>query len=271
MFRKIISNLAYSPAMIWKLSRYNLELNKEKHISLWLIFIILLNLTFLSFLFFFDNLTPRKYNIEPKLDVSSITTPNESIKLTVSASNHSEGGKKINSGDLIDAYNRISFSFVVENTSPNPISYSVKTDLSDLLEYAKIVDSDLIASPNSAAVMSSTIDLGAFEKAERQITVDTIPAPEEPQLGTSNDCISSVKFGESILSFKPKCSMAKRLDILANSYVHKFPKQESVLIFTIAFFSLLLLIKIFYILRISITKREISLIRKILNTGGING
>lgn len=270
MFRKIISNLAYSPAMIWKLSRFNFELNKEKTISIWLTLVILLNLIFLSFLYIFDNQTPYKPYANPKLEEYATTTSNGAIKLSITAINNSEGGRKINSGDLIDADNRIRYVFVVENTSSEPLSASIKTDLSDLLDYAKLVDSDIVDLPRLAST-ESIVNLGPLEKSEASLVADTTPAPAGPQSGTSNDCVASVKLGESTLSFVPKCSIIKRLDVMANSFMSRFPEQESMLIVTIFAFSLLLLIKILYVLRILITKREISVIRKILNTGGING
>lgn len=262
MFRKIVSSLPFSPALVGQLGFYVRELRKEQSARrLGLIFIVLT-----AVVQGFALLEPPQALTARPVDVSASNVPSAGILRTKSARNLTQGladasTKSAQPGD------RIEYTLRTVNTSMAPLSIDTNEDLADVLEYATLIQDGGGAFDTTAQTLHwDSIILQPGQSYSRRLVVqllDTIPAtPVASNNSLSYDCKITNSYGNAV-TIPIECPASK---IIENT-VRALPPVNQM--GDISFSALLVLLAlILYIRTVQFTK-EIKLIRHELSGGTI--
>lgn len=285
MFRKLVSSLPFSPALVGQLGFYARRLSKEQATRrLGLIFTVLA-LVVQSFTLF--NPPEQTYAASPsneclynnaltKNDPDCKPCPsnpalwlkdggcNPTVVLSIYATNLSQGGKralatKANPGD------RIQYNLSTTNTSGSKTSVAVEQNVGDLLEYATVIDAGGgTFDATTKKVTWGTISLDAKQADTRSFVIqlnDNIPAtPQAADDPSSYDCILSSTYGNT-LHITVSCPIGKDVE----STVKQLPETG---IGTNVIFSLLVIMVVTYFYaRSRQLNREMKVIRRDFNVG----
>jgi hypothetical protein len=283
MFRKLVSSLPFSPALVGQLGFYARRLSKEQATRrLGLIFTVLA-LVVQSFTLFSPPeqtyaASPsnecRYNNALTKNDPDCKACPsnptiwlkdggcNPSVTLSVYATNLSQDGKralttKANPGD------RIQYNLSTTNASDSKTSVAIEENVGDLLEYATVIDAG--GGTFDAAtkkVTWGTISLGPKRVDARSFVIqlnDTIPAtPRATDDPSSYDCVLSSTYGNT-LHVAVNCPLGKEVE----STIKQLPETG---ISANVIFSLLVIMAVTYFYaRSRQMNREMKVIRRDFN------
>jgi hypothetical protein len=280
MFRRIVSNLPFSPALVGQLGFYAKRLHKEEVTrQLGLIFLVLallvqslsifqppesanasgLNDTFSSNnieVFYNENTCPN--------NVSSLLCTNSIINKSETAINASQGFINASSA-IAHANDQIIFTINIKNTSPKIISVELKDSLVDALEYATLIDNGGGTFDQTMNMLSwPNITLSPNAQQTRVFIIkllDTIPATARgSKISTSYDCIIGNTFGNSI-NINIDCPAPKIIERITT----ELPTigQSTDIIFAVIVLSM----ASYFYTRTRQLKKEISLMRKDINAG----
>lgn len=268
MFRKIVSNLHFSPSLVGQLGFYAKKLrNEEATRRLGLVFVILA-LAVQSLAMFQPaesaNATDEIEIITNKISDDNLST--ENIIKSKTATSASRGFVDASS-EKAYANDQISYTIAVENAGLEMRTIKIEDYLGDVLEYASVINNGGgILNKETKTLYWPEIALGPKSKQTRTFIVrllNSIPATAHGKKNsTSYDCIMTNTFGNSV-NVSVDCPMPKIVESIAT----ELPKIG--LIENIIFSVIVLFISSYFYLRNRQMKKEIQLIRKDICTGTI--
>ncbi len=261
MFKKIVSNLPFSPALVGQLSLYSKTLKREE-LTRRLGIIFIASTVIVQSLILLNPTNP----IEKKVD-SLINSPKEEgIVKSIHASNLSQG--------FIDANNltaqksdQISYTLSIENTNENNIIMAnFEIDLSDALEYSVLVDKGGGTINSDYSLSWPLVSLEPKTKQTRTYTLrilDEIPANAINQNNpNSYDCILRTSFGDTI-----DITLERPFMKNVESFILLLPPVNQII--NLTFSSLILITSFYFYVRSRQFEKEIRLIRKDVGNGTI--
>jgi hypothetical protein len=285
MFRKLVSSLPFSPALVGQLGFYARRLSKEQATRrLGLIFTTLALLvqgfavlgppeptyatsptnacTYNNALAKTDsNCRPCPYNTILWInDIGCKPT----ITRSVDAANLSLSGKNAASS-VANPGDRIQFNLHTTNKGSAKINAVVQDNLVDLLEYATVIDAGGGTFDQSAKIISwGTVALGNKQTDIRSFVIqinDNIPAtPQAMDNPLSYDCIITSIYSNT-LNVSLSCPLSKQLE----NTVRQLP--ETGVGANVAFAAIVLMVVIYFYSRSRQLNRELKVIRRDFNAG----
>ena len=265
MFRKIISNLPFSTALVEQLSDYAKKLKKEESIRKISLFFVVLCLIVQVFIVIKPPESANAGDASYKLSDSSKALEKQGLKLSTSAVNINQG--------FIDAtkvtnkpQEQISYTISIENTSQNLVSTDITNNLSDILEYADLIDNGggYLSKNSILAWPQSNFEPGSLQT--RTFVVKLLKDIPATAGGKNNfrsyDCKLTNIFGNT-LNVNIECPIPK----LAEQIISSLPRISSITS-TIVLAAILLLCAYFY-MRAKLIREEVKIIRKDINSGAI--
>lgn len=265
MFRKIISNLPFSSTLVEQLGVYAKRIKKEETTrKLGLLFIAL---TIIVQLFILMQ-PPESANARDdivNLESATSSLQKKGIELSVNATSITQGFT--NAANIIaKPQEQISYTLTIRNTTAKPETAEIANNLSDLLEYAKLIDDGggILSSSNILSWPETTISPNSTQTRTYSIRLlQDIPATAN---GLNNnrsfDCKLTNIFGNT-LEVPVDCPAPK----IAEQIISSLPKTNQSISILLA--ALTLLLVIFFYARARQIKKELLLIRKDLNSGVI--
>ncbi|MEI7539806.1 MAG: hypothetical protein WCJ36_03545 [Candidatus Saccharibacteria bacterium] len=263
MFRKIVSNLPFSPALVGQLGFYVKRLRKEEATRKLSLIFVILALIVQSLIVFqpSESANAASANRTAPKDVSQ--SINSLIK-TKTATNISQG---FIDASLVTARagDQISYTITVENTGINTISSKLEDELADVLEYSTLNDNGGGVLDQKTHILSwPDITLNPKDKQNRTFTVklfETIPATArgENNNTSSYDCVMTNAFGNTT-NIKLACPAPKIIEKISTD-LPKIGISENIL-----FAFIIVTVTAFLYARTRQFKKELYLIRSIINT-----
>ncbi len=264
MFRKIISNLPFSPALVGQLGVYSKRLNREEKARLiGLLFLILtLGLQLIA-------------SIQPSESANASDTSFSTAKTAIYDKNIIQSLTAINSSqNYIDANSvaaqandQIDYTASIKNIGKTPIKTRITVQISDILDYATIIDTGGGTINTAAGTISwpeSTLKTNDNQTRSFVAKIlDKIPATAQ---GVNNknsfDCKLTNTFGNSI-NIVIECPNQKIIERIDS----QLPRTSALdgILFTA---SVLIVASYLYVRTVQI-KKEVRLIRKDSSTGTI--
>ncbi len=263
MFKKIVSNLPFSPALVGQLGPYSKSLRKEKTARrLGLIFVVLALIVQSLALF----QPPESANASNPTDTNPIATQtlDNNLVKTMTASNASQGFLDATIGTA-SAGDQISYTINIKNDSSASIVTKIQESLSDALEYSMLVDNGGGRLDKTTAILSwpETI-LAANTEQTRTFAIrllDSVPATARGTINTkSYDCIITNNFGNTI-DINVDCPAVKTIENIVSQLPSAGITENIVLAITV------LAITAFLYARSKQLEKEIHLIRKDTTAG----
>lgn len=277
MFKKIISNLPFSPSLMGQLSYYAGLVKKEASIRRLGFIFLSLTLVVQFFAVFEppesanaaseDDMISRGFDSTDTCSVSNDSLfCNQNLKISQKADNYSQG--------LVDAQtvaaaaqDQISYTLTIENISSETVNLKIKDRLADILEYSTLIDNGggiLDESTNELSWPNATIASKTTQTRTFVVRLmSTIPSTAQGKKYTkSYDCVMTNNFGNSI-NIALDCPTPKVVENIA-SYLPKIKPFENIMIASTAF-----ILTAYLYLRSQLIKKEIRIIRHNANMGTI--
>ena len=233
MFKDIILGYYRSPSMGKKIQDYKIKLKNDLKWWIFNIFAII----FVFFTIFLTNILPLK------------TIPNNIVKKT-SLNPNLAYNVKSTAKHILRPKDIISYTLTVTNDSEKVQGSNFEVDVSDILEYADLLDGgNYNIKDNIMYWNNSSIKPGESKSKFFAIKIkDKIPTFK--QQGESFDCFIKLNFGET-LKTPIECPFIKNIDYLLNSV----PVLEQYII--LLFLTILFFASIIMTLRINLLYKEI--------------
>lgn len=267
MFRKIVSNLPFSPALVGQLGFYAKRLsNEETTRRLGLIFVALA-LTTQSLAVFQPSESANASDITSnELSLGENQSSNNNIIKSKTATSASQGFIDASSVTAFSS-DQISYTISVENTGLSPMSVKLEEHLADVLEYANIIDNGGGTLDKTTGILSwLDVNLNPNTKQTRTFIIrlfDMIPATAQGLYNsTSYDCIMTNTFGNSI-DIRVDCPAPKMIERVATELPKIGPTENMI------FSGIVLAFTLYFYARTRQLKKEIRLIRRDVSTGTI--
>lgn len=266
MFKKIVSNLPFSPALVGQLGIYSKSLRKEKNIRrLGLVFVILA-LIVQSFAIFQPPEPANASNSTTAAPSESTQTQDNNLVKSIRSTSISQGYIDASSTTAY-AGDQISYTIAIKNNGVAPVTTKIQESLSDALDYATLVDgSGGVLDTNTRTLSWPDITLDPNTEQTRTFSVrllDTIPATAQGTVNTkSYDCIMTNTFGNSI-DIHVDCPAIKTIE----NVVSELPSAgitENIILAAV-----ILSATVYFYARTRQLEKEIHLIRKDASTGTI--
>jgi hypothetical protein len=264
MFRKIVSNLPFSPALVGQLGFYSKKLRTEKTTRrLGLIFLVLALIVQLLAI----SQPAESVNASNQNDVTSAEQSlNGNVVKSISATNASQGFVDASSVTAF-AGDQISYTVTVENTGTNPELVKLQESILDTLDYATLVDNGGSTLDGTTGVLSwPDITLAPNDKQTRTFVIrllNTIPGNAQ---GVNNaksyDCIITNTFGNTV-NITIDCPTLK----IVENIVRQLPTVG--LTENILFASIALILTAYFYARTRQLEKEVHLIRRDASAGTI--
>jgi hypothetical protein len=265
MFRKIISNLPFSTALVEQLSDYAKKLKKEESIRKISLFFIVLSVIVQLFMLIRPPESANAGDIIYNLEESSKTLENKGLKLSTSAVNINQGF--IDASIVISKpHEQISYTVVIDNPTDNAISARFENNLSDILEYAEIIDGGGGKLNKSNSLMWPETVIEPKSQQSRTFVVRLLKDIPATANGTNNfrsyDCKLTNIFGNTV-NINIECPAPK----IAEQIILKLPKIDATI--STAIMALMLLVGVYFYTRAKQIREEVRIIRKDVNSGAI--
>ncbi len=262
MFRKIVSNLLFSPALVGQLGFYAKRLRKEEATRKLSLIFVALALIVQSLIVFQSPESANATNANSMVYGNIDRSINGLVK-TKTATNISQGFIDA-SLVLARAGDQISYTITVENTGTSVISSKLEDELADVSEYSNIIDNGGGTLDQNTHILSwPNISLSPKDKQTRTFTVkllSTIPATARGKNDkTSYDCIMTNTFGNTT-NVNLACPAPKLIERVSAD----LPKTGT--LGNVLFAIIVLLIATFLYARTRQLKKELHLIRSIIGT-----
>jgi len=267
MFRKIVSNLPFSPALVGQLGFYAKRLsNEEATRRLGLIFVALALTTQLLAVFQPSESANASDITSNQLSLAENQSSDNNIIKSKTAASASQGFIDASSVTAFSS-DQISYTISVENIGLNPTPVKLEEHLADVLEYANIIDSGGGTLDKKTGVLSwPDVTLNPNTKQTRTFIIrlfDMIPATAQGLYNsTSYDCIMTNTFGNSI-DIYVDYPAPKIIERVAAELPKTGPTQN------IIFSGIVLTFTLYFYTRTRQLKKEIRLIRRDISTGTI--
>lgn len=266
MFKKIVSNLPFSPALVGQLGPYSKKLRKEKTTRRLGLIFVALALVVQSFALFQPPESANAYDPANNIAKESDQSTNNDLAKSVVSASTSQGFVDATS---VTAYasDQISYTITVQNVGTTTVSTKIENSLSDVLEYSLLADSGGGTLDKTTNILSwPDVTLAPNTKQTRTFIIrllDTIPATAQ---GTDNkksyDCIMTNTFGNSI-DIRVDCPVIKTIENIVTELPSAGITEN--LILAVAVLS----VTIYFYARTRQLEKEIHLIRKDASTGTI--
>lgn len=285
MFRKLVSSLPFSPALVGQLGFYARRLSKEQASRrLGLIFTVLA-LVVQSFALlsppestyaasptneckFSSTITQNDPRCQPcpYNETIWINDPscNKNLQLSIEAINLSRSGKSA-VGGTINASDRIQYTIRTTNTSATPTSTTIEVSVADLAEYANMTDAGGGTYDQTTQKISWGTVLLAGKQSDTRSFVFTmkeqLPAtPQAVDNPRSYDCMLTATYGNT-LNNAIGCSLGKELENTVKQLPETGPGEN------IAFATIALMVATYFYVRSRQLNREMKIIRRDFNAG----
>ncbi len=285
MFRKLVSSLPFSPALVGQLGFYARRLSKEQATRRLGLIFTALALVVQSFTLFSppeqsyaasptnecqynSALTKNDPDCKPCPSNASLWIKdggcNSNISLTMDAANLSQSGKAATKVTAAPG-DRIQYNLHTTNTSRNRANVAIEQNITDLLEYATVIDTgggtfDAATKKvtwGSVSLNSGQADLRSFVIQLKDTIVATPRAADNP---TSYDCVLNSAYGNTI-KIAISCPLGKEIE----GTVKQLPETG---IGANVFFSLVVIMVVTYFYaRSRQMNREMKVIRHDFNVG----
>ena len=162
----------------------------------------------------------------------------------------------------------LKYTITATNTSQEPLSDVVKINLSDIAEYAHILNNSL----NSDQTIYWQINnLRPHQSLTYEIYIKTnhlfSSNPLNVNSPTSHDCQLALSIGNATNTIKASCSPLKQVELLAHQYLTPSRYDYKILISILLCLLLIVMFKILHIARINFISKEIRIIRHNINQG----
>lgn len=255
MFKKIVSNLPFSPALIGQLSFYTKRLKKEEITRRLGLVFVTLTVIIQSFIIFQPS--------EPASAISQKNSKDQSnsviLKKSVNAINISQGFTEA-SKTTASAGDKISYTISISNTNALSEIIKIEDDLSDILEYATLIDNGGgILNTDTNSLYWPNIDLKPNDPQTRTFIVkllDPIPTTARNKDNKNSfDCNITNQFGNSI-NININCPGPKLIEQVSG----QLPITS--LTENITFIIMILFIAIYFYMRTRQLKKELQIIRR---------
>lgn len=262
MFRKIVSNLPFSPALVGQLGFYAKRLRKEETTRKLSLIFVILALIVQSLIVFQPPESANAANANGIAHEGLSQSTNSLVK-TKTATNISQGF--INASlATARAGDQISYTITVENTGISIISSKLEDELADILEYSTLIDNGGgVLDQNTHILSWPDIALGPNDKQTRTFTVkllETIPATARGESNnTSYDCIITNTFGNTT-NIGLACPAPKLIEKISAN-LPKIGMSGNIL-----FAVIIITVTAFLYARTRQLKKELHLIRSIIST-----
>ena len=264
MFRKIVSNLPFSPALVGQLGFYAKRLRKEKTTRRLGLIFVALALVVQSLAVFQP--TESANAVDNNVIVTENQLTSNNIVKSITATNASQGfidAASVTAG----ASDQISYTITIDNTGDDSILTKLEEPLSDILNYATLIDNGGGTFNKTTEVLSwPDVTLAPSTEQTRTFVVrllDTIPATAKGTNGNkSYDCTMTNTFGNSI-NISVDCPTLK----VVEKVVSELPiigTTENII-----FAIIVLSITSYFYIRTRQLEKEIHLIRKDISAGTI--
>lgn len=285
MFRKLVSSLPFSPALVGQLGFYARRLSKEQTSRrLGLIFTVLA-LVVQSFAL----LSPPEptYAVSPtnECKFSSTITQNDpscrpcpyngtiwindpscnkNLQLSIEAINLSRDGKSA-VGGIVNPSDRIQYTIRTTNSGTMPTSATIEVSIADLVEYAVMTDAGGGTYDQETQKISwGSALLGSKQSDARSFVMSTKdPLPITPQAvdnPSSYDCMLTVTYGNT-LNNALSCNLGKEIENTVKQLPETGPGEN------IAFATIALMVATYFYVRSRQLNREMKIIRRDFNAG----
>lgn len=266
MFKKIVSNLPFSPALIGQLGIYAKKIRKEKAVRRLTLAFVVLVLIVQAFIIL-QPPTPTDASSSSS-SLQCVSTANSSCNVTKSetAVNTSQGF--IDASKVIaKAGDQISYTITVRNPGSASISTALEDNLSDLIEYSTVIDNGGgTLNPTTGFLAWPNIQLNGGETQTRTFAIrllDSIPSNAQGVNNTrSYDCIIANNFGDFI-NINVDCPAPK----IVEKITKELPKAG--LIENLVFAFIILAASAYLSARSSQLEKETRIIRQNTNAGTI--
>jgi len=263
MFKKIISNLSFSPALVGQLGFYAKRLRKEDATRRLALIFVILTLIVQSLAVFQP---AESANASNSSDTATDDLGSSLIIKTKTSSNLSQGfidASKVTA----KAGDQISYTLKIENTGLNSTSSRLEDNLLDVLEYATLIDNGGGSLDKTTGILSwPDIKLEPKGIQTRTIVVKLLDSTPITAQGSNNftsfDCIITNTFGNSI-DIKVDCPTPKIVEQIATELPKTGPTEN------ILFACIILAIATYFYARTRQLEKEIHIIRNNFNTGTI--
>lgn len=254
MFRKIVSYLAYSPAMLWKLSELDKKNKKDLSDTNWSILLLIVFITILSILWVGQPQDKPNDKTDEARASNTSSYQAEGIATKIEPERHIR---------QIDSKQAINFILTAKNNGKKDFTGDLFVDLSQSSNYLTIIpaaDKDLSIKNN--LVTWSIKNLEPNNSIQTTLRFQSLNK-FSPILNNKNDnCVVSISFNNKI-SIPVKCSRIKLVQVKLT----KWGASDFYYILIIGLSSLVLLIKIIFRTELKITIKETRLIRREINSG----
>lgn len=162
----------------------------------------------------------------------------------------------------------LKYTITATNTSQEPLSDVVKINLSDIAEYAHILNNSL----NSDQTIYWQINnLRPHQSLTYEIYIKTnhlfSSNPLNVNSPTSHDCQLALSIGNAANTVKASCSPLKQVELLTHQYLTPSHYDYKILISILLCLLLIVMFKILHIARINFISKEIRIIRHNINQG----
>lgn len=261
MFRKIVTDLAYSPALGEQIVNFDRKLRKEKvtrHLGLAFV-ILMIAIQLISVI-----QPPESANNATAKGNNAVISSDKQVITSITASNLSQGLINASSKSALPN-DQINYTISAENLSNSPVVFQFDINLTDSIEYFIVKDNGGGTFDNQSNYLSwPEVTLLPKSKQTRLFTMtalDPIPATAQGSaIKTSYDCIASSKFGNTV-NIPVTCPVSKVVEQIAD-------QLPNINIYgNIIFAVIILLIAIFYSARSHQLEKEVHLIRKDISSG----
>jgi hypothetical protein len=257
MFRKIVSNLPFSPALVGQLAFYAKRLRGEQVTrKLGLVFTVLaLSMQSLALL------SPPE-QVQAQIPQPTQTADSPALVKVKTAKNLSRGIDDATS-QPVRPDERIEYTLRTTNTGNEAISFVLEENLGDALEYGTLKENGAGAFDEANNILSwGTITLNPGQSDLRRLVVQTFATlPATPQAANnpqSYDCVMTNTYGNTI-NIPVECPAGKIIE----STVQQLPTAG--LIINAVFGVSLLATAVFFYLRSRQLTKEVHLLRKEFN------
>lgn len=183
------------------------------------------------------------------------------IKIVNSTTNI-QSPREVNPGESVK------YTLTATNISSQPFDNVAKINLSDISEYAQILNNSL----NSDQAIywkinnlqpGQDISYDIYAKADYRFSSQ----PLNLNSLNSHDCKMSLGLGDTTVSTQVNCNLAKKAELLAHKHVPPSRHDHKILISVLLFLLIVIVLKILHIARINFISKEIRIIRHKINQG----
>lgn len=258
MFRKIVSNLPFSPALVGQLAFYARRLKREEATRKFGLIFVVLTIAVQSLAVF----SPPEPALASYKSAEQIATES-SIKRSKEARNLSQESE--GTSGPAHAGDRIEYTLKTTNIGDEKTTVSIDENLSDVLEYGSLFETGGGTFNDTTQTLRwENITLEPGQVDTRRLVVilfDTIPStPTATNNPASYDCVLTNTYGNSV-NLEVACPTSK----LVEGTIQQLPQTGPGA--NMLFASALLALATYFYLRSRQLRKEVQLLRKEFNGG----